>query len=145
MNYHTPVLLQEILKFLDPAPGKLFIDATIGGGGHTQGLLERGAKVLGIDRDPEAIDYVRAKVKGLGNLFLVRGNFNKIGEIARSHGFNKVDGILFDLGVSSHQLSEKRRGFSFAKVGPLDMRMDPTLQVTAADIINNFEIGRAHV
>lgn len=156
MNYHTPVLLQEILKFLDPAPGKLFIDATVGGGGHTIELIKHGARVLAIDRDPEAIEHVKSKIKNLfwnknvsiskikigKDLILANANFNKIGEISREYGFSQVDGILFDLGVSSHQLEKAERGFSFQKEGPLDMRMDPTLQVTAADIINNFDQRR---
>lgn len=149
VNYHTPVLLQEILKFLDPGPGKLFIDATCGGGGHTQALLESGAKVLGIDRDPEAIEHIKKQFKILNfkfkigrDLILVNSNFNQIRDIAIQNGFNSVDGILFDLGVSSHQLEKAERGFSFQAQGPLDMRMDPTLKVTAGDLINKFDQRR---
>src|SRR3990167_2175164 len=147
MRLHTPVLLQETLEFLDPAPGKLFIDVTCGFGGHTEGLLNKGSKVLGIDRDTEAIEYLRegqrSKVKGQ-KLVLVQGNFSDIGQIVKEAGFGKVDGILFDLGVSSVQLDNPSRGFSFAKEGPLDMRMDPGLGITAADIINNFEKRRLY-
>lgn len=156
MIFHAPVLLQEVSKFLAPASGKSHIDATIGGGGHAFELLRRGARVLGIDRDPEAVEYVKSKIKNQkekfpkGNakikigkdLILIHANFNKIGEIAQEHGFMKVNGILFDLGVSSHQLEKAQRGFSFQKAGPLDMRMDPNLSVTAQDLINNFDERR---
>lgn len=149
MRYHEPVLLREVVDCLKPAPGKLYIDATVGGGAHTFEIIKHGARVLGIDRDPEAIEYIKKEVKGqkpkisLGeDLVLVNENFNKIGEIAKSHGFEKVNGILFDLGVSSHQLEKAARGFAFRKSGPLDMRMDPTLAVKASDIINNFDQRR---
>ncbi len=138
MIYHAPVLLQTVLDFLSPNPGQLYIDATLGGGGHTFEILKRGAKVLGIDRDPEALEYVKEKISNGDNLTLVQGNFSNIEDIATAHGFGQVSGILFDLGVSSHQLDEASRGFSFKRDGPLDMRMDPSLTVRAKDIINNF-------
>lgn len=138
MIYHAPVLLQTVLDFLRPKPGDLFIDATIGGGGHTEGILKKGAKVLGIDRDPEAIEHIKRELKIGENLRLAKGNFSDIGQIARENGFGKVNGIIFDLGVSSHQLDEPSRGFSFRRDGPLDMRMDPSLTLRAKDIINNF-------
>src|SRR3989344_7088296 len=147
MRLHTPVLLQKTVELLDPAPGKLFIDATVGFGGHTEELIKKGSKVLGIDRDPEAIEYLRksleSRVKSQ-RLVLVQGNFTDIGQIAKEAGFEKVDGILFDLGVSSVQLASPERGFSFAKDGPLDMRMDPVLGLSAADIVNNFEKRRLY-
>jgi len=126
----------------------VFIDATVGGGGHTYDLLKRGARVLAIDRDPQALEYLNKEIRNwkveIGNLRLVQGNFANIEEIAKSQGFEKVDGILFDLGVSSYQLEEPRRGFSFLREGPLDMRMDPNLAVTAADIVNHFEERRLY-
>ena len=145
MKYHRPVLLQKTIEFLDPARGKLFIDATFGGGGHAFELLKRGGKVLGIDRDPEAIKHIKKsqKLKAKSQkLVLVCGNFSQIGEIAKSEGFSQLSGILFDLGVSSHQLEEARRGFSFIHEGPLDMRMDPNLNVRAFDLVNNFDKRR---
>lgn len=159
MKYHTPVLLQEIVDYLDPTNGKKFIDATVGGGGHAIALLEAGASVLGIDRDPEAILYIQDQIRNslfdsklaqseqfeirnLSDLILERANFSNIGEIARRHGFIRIDGILFDLGVSSHQLENAKRGFSFQLEGPLDMRMDPNLTIKAYDIVNNFEKRR---
>ena len=147
MRLHTPVLLQKTVELLDPAPGKLFIDATCGFGGHTEELVKKGSKVLGIDRDPEVIRHLR---KSLGSrvkskrLTLVQGNFADIGQIAREAGFGKVDGILFDLGVSSVQLENPQRGFSFTRDGPLDMRMDPALGLLARDIVNNFEKRRLY-
>jgi len=153
VKYHTPVLLQKVLEFLDPRPGKTFIDATVGGGGHTLEILKRDAKVLGIDRDPEAIKHLKKEVhssqftaclpaRQVHSLELVQGNFANIGEIAMSKSFTNVDGILFDLGVSSHQLKTADRGFSFEKSGPLDMRMDPNLTVRAYDLVNNFDQRR---
>ena len=137
---HTPVLLQATIEFLDPGPGKLYIDATVGFGGHTEELLKKGVRVLGIDRDPEAIKALRESQK----LVLVQWNFADIEQIAKEAGFGKVDGILFDLGVSSVQLENPQRGFSFAKDGPLDMRMDPALGLSARDIVNNFEKRRLY-
>lgn len=136
MIYHEPVLLQTVLGLLDPKPGELFIDATIGGGGHTEAILKKGARVLGIDRDPDAIKFLEAK--NLDNLTLALGNFANIEKIAKEKGFGKVSGIIFDLGVSSHQLDDATRGFSFKHDGPLDMRMDPSTTVRSKDIINNF-------
>jgi len=147
MRLHTPVLLQETLEFLDLAPGKLFIDATCGFGGHTEGLLNKGSKVLGVDRDPEAIEYIRKSLESrikTQELVLVQGNFADIEQIAKEPGFGKVDGILFDLGVSSVQLASPERGFSFTRDGLLDMRMDPALGLSAADIVNNFEKRRLY-
>ncbi len=141
-TFHRPVLLEKVLDLLKPGPSKLYIDATAGGGGHTSGILEAGARVLAIDRDPQAIEYINKNYKKLKNLTLVNGNFAKIAEIAKANDFEKVSGILFDLGVSSHQLDTPARGFSFKKSGPLDMRMDPSITLTAKDIINNFDQRR---
>ena len=134
-DYHKSVLLNKTLEFLNIAPSKKYIDATLGGGGHTRGILERGGIVLGIDVDRDAIGYVSdSNLK----LRLVRGNFRNIDTIALENGFDTVSGILFDLGVSSHQLDTKERGFSFLKDSQLDMRMDKTLRVGAKDLINGL-------
>lgn len=131
---------------MDPQPGKKFIDGTAGGGGHSIALLTRGASVLGIDQDPEAIEYIQKNTPGelQKNLTLVVGNFSNISEIAAKEGFEEVDGILLDLGVSSRQMDKPERGFSLNKEGPLDMRMDPKLSLQAYDLINNFERRRLH-
>lgn len=146
MKFHEPALLQEIDRLLPVRDGDWVIDATAGGGGHTLDFLRRGARVLALDRDPEAVEYVRDRIQSselkTQNLILVRGNFAQIGKIAKENGVKDVRAILFDLGVSSHQLEKAERGFSFAKQGPLDMRMDKNLKITAQDIINHFDERR---
>ena len=123
-TYHIPVLLNEALEYLNVKPGEKYIDCTYGGGGHSKAILAAGGKVLGIDQDPEANAPVQE-------------NFAHLKEIATKEGFNPVSGILFDLGVSSHQLETDYRGFSFGKDAKLDMRMNPREQtVTAADFVN---------
>ncbi len=142
-RYHTSVLLQEAIDALNVKIGQKYIDATVGGGGHTEEILKRGGIVLGIDTDLDAIEYVQ-KESGIRNqesgiekrLTLVHGNFKDIKNIALEHGFEKVSGILFDLGVSSFQLDNPEKGFSFLRNGPLDMRMDKNLGVRAADLVN---------
>lgn len=148
-KFHTPVFLKEVLEALDVKPGKKYIDATLGGGGHAFEILKRGGRVLGIDFDQEAIDFVKFKVQSLkfkvgDEIVLVRGNFRDIDKIARSNGFNEVSGILFDLGVSSHQLDTRQRGFSFQKNAKLDMRMDQGLKVTASDLVNGLSKGELY-
>ena len=136
-NYHTSVLLQEVLDYLELKRGKWYIDATLGGGGHTQAILERGCRVLGIDVDQDALNHVRQRLGSNEDLVLARGNFREIDTLAKEHGLEKVSGILFDVGVSSYQLDTPERGFSFQD-GPLDMRMDQQLSVTAGDLVNGL-------
>ncbi len=138
-NFHTPVLLQEVINYLPIVPGEKYIDATIGGGGHSREILNRGGLVLGLDIDQDAIDFVKENFKSqVSNLKLrlAHGNFRDIKSIANSQGFTNVSGILFDLGVSSYQLDSAQKGFSFNKEGPLDMRMDKNLGVTAKDLVH---------
>ena len=135
-SYHEPVLTDAVLDGLLVAPGKRYIDATLGGGGHAAGMLARGAIVLGIDQDPDAIAYCKEKFGIQKNIRLVQGNFENIEAIAGRDDFIPVDGVLFDLGMSSHQINASGRGFSFTKDEPLDMRMDKTGTQTASDIIN---------
>ena len=132
-SFHKSVLLQEALEGLRVEKDAKYIDATLGGGGHTFEILRRGGIVLGIDVDEDALDYV--KKKSFENLTLARGNFRDIDKIAHLNNFDRVRGIIFDLGVSSHQIDEPERGFSFDRTGPLDMRMDQDLGVTARDLI----------
>lgn len=133
MRYHTPVLLKEAIDALAVEPGKKYIDATVGGGGHARAISAKGAEVLGIDRDPEAI----AEAKKTLQIPLVAGNFADIEGIAKKHGFGAVDGVLFDLGVSSHQLDTPERGFSYRfEDEPLDLRLDRAVGETAADLVN---------
>ncbi len=149
-DYHKSVLVQEAIDGLKVRTGSKYIDATLGGGGHTSSIVEKGGLVLGIDADQEAIDFVKANFQfsrlpkpGTGGqaisnfqLRTARGNFADIDKIAKENGFEKVSGILFDLGVSSHQLDTPERGFSYLKSGVLDMRMDQGLGVKAADLVN---------
>jgi len=143
-KYHTSVLLHEAIDQLMIEKGKRYIDATLGGGGHTKEILDRGAEVLGIDVDDDALSHVNEILKPEienGKLKLARGNFKNIDKLAEEHGFSDVAGILFDLGVSSHHFDEAGRGFSVRYSGPLDMRMDQELGVKAADLVNALNRG----
>lgn len=135
---HVSVLPKETIDLLNIKTGKKYIDATLGGGGHTAEILKKGGIVLGLDQDREAVEKLSKKfateIKER-RLIIMKGNFINIENIAQENGFGKVDGILFDLGMSSDQF-ESGRGFSFMKDEPLDMRMDQDLGVTAADLVN---------
>lgn len=137
---HVPVLLDEVLEWLDPKPDDVVIDGTFGAGGYSRAILERGAKVVGIDRDPDAIAGGQALVQEAeGRLMLVAGQFAGLEGHARQSGFDGVDGVVLDLGVSSMQLDEAERGFSFMKDGPLDMRMEQS-GPSAADVVNEVPV-----
>ena len=141
-DFHRPVLLQEVIDLLRVRKGSKYIDATLGGAGHSEKILELGGIVLGIDQDEDALNYVKnRKFEGFKNLSLYLGNFKEIDRIAHLKGFDKVSGILFDLGVSSFQLENPERGFSYQREGPLDMRMDKKLKVQAADLLNILTKG----
>jgi 16S rRNA (cytosine1402-N4)-methyltransferase len=142
---HVPVMLEEVLKYLQPRPGGLYIDGTVGGGGHTEAILERSApdgKVLGIDADDQALARVRERLADKVNdkrLVLVHGNFAELARIVDEAGFVSVSGIqgvLLDLGFSSDQMDNPERGFSFSADGPLDMRLDQSQPMSAADLVN---------
>lgn len=136
--YHESILLEEVVTLLEPAPGCIIVDGTLGGGGHAEALLRAGATVKGIDRDPEARDHAAQRLAGFGSRFeAVAGCFARMPELAREGRWGEVDGILLDLGVSSRQLDEARRGFSFRHDGPLDMRMGRE-GATAADLVNQW-------
>ena len=135
---HIPVMPAEMLAYLDVKPDGLYIDATYGGGGHSRMILERGGRVFGIDRDPDALARGRARYGREieeGKLRLVHSNHGNLHAVAEAHGVCKVDGVLMDLGTSSDQLDDPLRGFSFQHEGPLDMRMDTTAPFTAAELI----------
>ncbi len=135
--FHVPVMLEEVLKGLHIEPGGKYIDATVGGGGHGIEIVKRGGVLLGIDADREAVEYAVENAK-LGREYkIIQGNFKDIDKIAMSEGFSEVSGILFDLGVSSHQLDTPERGFSYRFTdAPLDLRLDQTKGVTAAQLVN---------
>lgn len=144
-TYHTPVLVREVLEGLDVKPGEKYIDATVGGGGHTWEMVKRGAVVLGIDADTDALghanDRLETEKRGVpteGSWKLVQGNFRDIVRIAKEHGFDEVSGILMDLGVSSYQLDTPDKGFSYRFLdGPLDMRLDRSQGETVAEFIKS--------
>ena len=137
-KFHVPVLRDEAISGLKIKDKGLYIDATIGGGGHTEEILKRGGKVVGIDQDKDAIVHLKKKFESeisQGLLVLVRGNFADIKEIAEKRGITEADGILFDLGVSSYQIDNSGRGFSFIRDEPLDMGMDSSALLQAKEII----------
>jgi 16S rRNA (cytosine1402-N4)-methyltransferase len=139
---HVPVLLEEVITGLQPHPGGCFIDCTVGLGGHAAAILERispSGKLLGIDADPEAIRISQDRLSSYGEaVVLVNDNFVNLEVISLRYHFHPVDGILFDLGVSSLQLDTAERGFSFQLDAPLNMRFDAAQDLTAADIVNTF-------
>jgi 16S rRNA (cytosine1402-N4)-methyltransferase len=138
-DYHLPVFPVETAEWMDASGGKFIIDGTLGGGGHSEIFLKAGAKVLGIDRDPEALAHARARLASFGDRFTTwEGNFCHMQTIPEIQKGELADGLLMDLGVSSRQLDSAARGFSFMREGPLDMRMGPSSPRTAADIINHW-------
>lgn len=143
-EYHVSVLLQETIEGLQVEPDKKYIDGTLGGGGHTAEILKKGGRVLGIDQDQDAIDYVSGKLHEFvenKKLTIAKGNFAHIDRLAIEHEFTNVAGILFDLGISSHHVDSHERGFSFLRNAPLDMRMDTSAAVTAGDLVNGLTKG----
>ena len=139
--FHKPVLAEEIVGFLKPQPGMIFFDGTLGGGGHAECLLQAGARVVACDRDPAALNHARKKLIAFGDRFICfESNYGEACRHLAAMGISQVDGVLLDLGVSSHQLDTPERGFSFQKEGPLDMRMSSSGR-TAADIINTADVA----
>ncbi len=137
--YHRPVLAAEAIELLAPRPGALIVDATCGGGGHTEAILRAGADVLALDQDPEAIQYAGDRLHEFGGRVTLRQcNFREADKILDEFGIARIGGALLDIGVSSRQLESAERGFSLMRNGPLDMRMDPRRELTAADIINHY-------
>ncbi len=136
---HVPVMLEACMQCLQPKPGGVFADVTLGRGGHAQALLERtspGGRVLGLDRDPSAIAFCKARLAPFGDrITLVHGTMSGLEQSAERFGFDGFDGVFADLGVSSPQLDEAKRGFSFQQDGPLDMRMDSSQGQTARELI----------
>jgi 16S rRNA (cytosine1402-N4)-methyltransferase len=143
---HVPVLLDRVVALVAPAlqqPGSVMVDATLGLGGHTEAVLERcpQARVVGIDRDPHALDRSRERLAPYGErVTFVHAVYDEIGEVLAEQGLDHVDGVLFDLGVSSMQLDVRERGFAYAEDAPLDMRMNDTTGPTAADVLNEYPV-----
>ncbi len=145
MEYrHEPVLLKEVINFLAPKPGGLYLDCTVGGGGHTWALAARAGttgRVIGIDRDPTALEAAGKRLEPFSSrVSLVRGDFKDLKGLLEKLGVRAVDGVVFDLGVSSLQLDDPGRGFTYQKDAPLDMRMDPGARTTAADLVNELPV-----
>jgi 16S rRNA (cytosine1402-N4)-methyltransferase len=137
---HVPVLLEEVLRLADPQPGQTWIDCTLGGGGHGKRIAERlgsTGRFIGLDQDPTMLEKARPAFDGLPAT-LVHANFDQLADVLRNLGIATVDGVLADLGFASDQMDDAARGLSFREDGPLDMRLDPTLGTTAADLVNRM-------
>jgi 16S rRNA (cytosine1402-N4)-methyltransferase len=139
---HVPVMLQEVLEFLKLAPGQIIVDATLGTGGHSTEILKRitpGGRLIGIDRDEDSLAICRQRLGEFkDSVEFVHANFADLDLVLANLGIEKIDGIVFDLGISSYQLHDPQRGFSFQEEGPLDMRLDKSSYVCAYDLVNNL-------
>jgi 16S rRNA (cytosine1402-N4)-methyltransferase len=142
MREHVPVLLREVVEAMAVRPGGRYVDCTLGAGGHAEAILTASSpdgELLGIDLDPEALATARERLAAFApRATFVEGSFSEVGDLCRDRGFATVDGVLFDLGLSSLQLEDESRGFSFQREGPLDMRFSPRQELTAAEIVNTY-------
>jgi 16S rRNA (cytosine1402-N4)-methyltransferase len=144
---HASVLPAESLELLDPKPGEVWVDCTVGGGGHTRLIAQRvgTGRVVGLDQDPAMLELAKPRLEGFP-VELVHANFDQLAEVLAARDIARVDGVFADLGFSSDQLSRAERGLSFREDGPLDMRLDPTAGATAAHLVNTMsEAGLADV
>lgn len=138
-TYHRPVLVNELVELMAPRAGALVVDGTCGGAGHTEAILRTGADVLALDQDPDAINYASERLAEFGGRVTLRqANFRDAARVLDELGIVSIGGALLDLGVSSRQLENGERGFSIMRNGPLDMRMDPRREITAADVVNSY-------
>lgn len=142
VEYHKPVLFDEVMENIISEGDAVYVDCTLGGGGHTEGMLERSSaesKVIGIDQDKEAINFAKERLKKYGNkIEIFQDNFRNLDTVIYLAGYNKVDRILMDIGVSSNQLDNLERGFSYRYDAKLDMRMDRNLKISAYEVVNDF-------
>ena len=140
---HVPVLYEEAMEYLNIRPDGIYADGTLGGAGHSQGIcgrLDERGTLIGIDRDSEAISAAKERLRGFPcRCLFVHSNYSDIKKILRECGVGRIDGALLDLGVSSHQLDTKERGFSYMQSAPLDMRMDQESSFSAYDVVNHYE------
>lgn len=136
---HTPVMLKEVISYLSLKSGSIYVDATIGEGGHAEAILETGARVIGIDQDEEILKRAAKRLARFDSqIRFIYGNFRDIKQLLYENGISKVDGILYDIGISSYQLDSKERGFSFKYNAPLDMRMDMRNPIKAINLVNSL-------
>lgn len=138
---HEPVLREEVLRLIDPHPGEVVVDATLGSGGHAEEILKRiGSKgrLIGIDQDPEALERARRNLKSFLQIEFIHENFSELDLILHPLNLDAVDAVIMDVGLSTEQLEEAQRGFSFLKEGPLDMRMNPSRALGASDLVNDL-------
>ncbi len=139
---HRPVMLDEVLFYLQPRKGSVIVDATVGGGGHAEAIAERigeNGQIIAIDRDPKAIEIAKERLSKVSvKVSFYREDYRDLRAVLDMEGVSKVNGVLFDLGISSIQLNDPSRGFSYKLESPLDMRMDPDIGLTAADILNTY-------
>ncbi|WP_315521038.1 16S rRNA (cytosine(1402)-N(4))-methyltransferase RsmH [Leptotrichia wadei] len=142
MEYHKPVLFDEVMDNIITDGDAVYVDCTLGGGGHTQGILENSSEnsdVIAIDQDIQAIEFAKKRLEKFGNkLQIFQDNFRNVDTVVYLAGFEKVDRILMDIGVSSNQLDNAKRGFSYRFEARLDMRMDSNLKISAYEVVNNF-------
>lgn len=145
---HIPVLFHEIMDIMEPKPGEFFVDCTLGGGGHSKGFLERTSpdgRLIGIDQDTNALAAAKQNLNSYqGRVVFVHSNYQNLDAILNEYAPEGVDGILFDIGVSSHQLDEKDRGFSYMQDAPLDMRMNREQSLDAWQVVNTYSEDELH-
>ncbi len=142
---HIPVLLNEAVEYLVTDTSGIYVDTTLGLGGHSKKILEKidnDGKLIGFEVDPKAISISSSKLEKFKQFTIIKNNFDKIKVELYGLGFNKVNGILYDLGTSNLELNDRERGFGFSSKGNLDMRMDPTLKNTAENVINNYSLEK---
>ena len=141
--FHNPVMLEESVSYLNPRSGGVYFDATVGMGGHSSAILEsEGARLIAIDADPDSANLASRRLERFGGrASVINANFAEIDKTAQAANVGKLDGIIADLGISSRQISQSGRGFSFKADEPLDMRMDTALEITASDIVNTMNVG----
>ena len=139
-EYHVPVMLNEVLDALMVKQGGIYLDGTLGGGGHSSAILSRGGKLIALDRDDDALLEARARFErsGYDGYTIVKSNFKNAGQVLDELKIDKIDGALLDLGISSHQIDEPSRGFSYRFDGALDMRMGRDEALTAYDVVNEY-------
>ena len=143
IEYHVPVMLYESVDALRVESGKLYFDGTLGAAGHTSEILRRGGRVLAVDRDSDAIEFSEKKLSCesnfTGKFTIVKDNFKNVKEVLKNNSVTSLDGAIIDLGISSHQVDENGRGFSYSGDGPLDMRMDRTQSLSAKTVVNEYD------